>query len=80
MNPYAFGEYPIHITSEASPESEGYEVDPEEIQTADECGINTWFPAERLDIMQARAAAHGYVLVIEQLPPPVATPDTPIGG
>ena len=70
---YAFGEFPIHITPSASPEAEGYEVDPEETQQADECGINTWFPADRLDVMQARALAFGRVLIIENEGPAVAT-------
>ena len=76
---YAFGEYPIHIAP-AWQETEGYEVDPEETGLAEPCGINTFFPAEQLDVMRARALAFGYVLVIEEPIPTTATPDVPIGG
>ena len=69
MTQYAFGEYPIHI----APEADGYEVDPEETGLAEPCGINTFFPAEQLDVMRARALAHGYVLVIEEPIPTTAT-------
>lgn len=58
----AFGHEPIHLLDANA----AYEVDGEDADRAEACGIPSDFPKERLPVMAARAAAYGYVLVLPQ--------------
>ena len=56
-----FGEYPIHIVERAEG---GYAVESADQEIAEECGVTPVFEADRLEVMKARAYAHGYALVL----------------
>jgi hypothetical protein len=59
-----FGEYPIHIGTD--PETGDYAVEPQDQEYADSCGVTPTFGPDRLDIMKARAYAHGFTFVYPQ--------------
>ena len=78
-----FGEYPLHLSS-----GEGgvYTVADADLDIADPVGIPATFEADRLEIMKARAYAHGYTFVIdnppavEEAPAPAASAATLAAG
>lgn len=61
-----FGEFPLNITLDE--ETETYSVVPQQVTSAAAAGITATFPAERLEIMRARGAAFGYVLIEQSTP------------
>lgn len=58
-----FGEVPLHLVHLADGT---YQVAPEDGASADACAVDQLFPAERLEIMRARALAFGYRLNIAE--------------
>lgn len=54
-----FGSYPLQISRN---EDGTYQVAPQNVETAAACAILATFTADLLPVMQARAAAHGFLL------------------
>ena len=78
-----FGEYPLHLSRR---EGGVYTVADADLEAAEPVGIPATFEADRLEIMKARAYAHGYTFVIdnpaavEEAPAPAAGAATPAAG
>lgn len=59
---YNFGEFPITVTLQENT----YTVAPQDVASAEECGINESYDASVHYAMQARAAGYGYVLNVQE--------------
>ena len=74
-----FGEYPLHLSLD---EGGVYTVADADLDAAEPVGIPATFEAERLEIMEARAYAHGYMFVIDnpavEEAPPASAPPAPV--
>lgn len=61
---YKYGEYPLYLVREG----DTFKVSPASTGEAEQLGVRDGFQRDELPVMEARAIAQGYKLIIEDVP------------